>query len=171
MILSGQSIRKRCLHDALIFPFVERQKQNGMSYGLSISGYDVRIDQSISLTPNSFTQASTLEKFTMPRDLLGIVHDNSTLARRGLALQNTVIEAGWIGYLTLEITNHGPETVSLSRRDPICQIIFHQLDEPAEQVYMGKYQDQKRGPQAARFEYNLSVFNWLGSCPCAKIGS
>ena len=152
MILSGQSIRKRCLNNALIFPFVERQKLNGMSYGLSISGYDVRIDQHLCLAPGDFMLASTLEKFSMPLDLLGIVHDKSTLARRGIALQNTVIEAGWCGYLTLEITNHGNEVVCLKQGDPICQIVFHQLDELAECGYSGKYQHQDKGPQPARFE-------------------
>ena len=35
MILSGQSIRKRCIFT----PFCERTRQNGMSYGLSAAGY------------------------------------------------------------------------------------------------------------------------------------
>jgi dCTP deaminase len=40
---------------------------------------------------------------------MGIVHDKSTWARRGLVVQNTVIEPGWHGYqTTIELTNHGP---------------------------------------------------------------
>ena len=42
------------------------------------------------LRPGGFTLASTLEEFDMPADLLGIVHDKWTWARRGLAPQNTV---------------------------------------------------------------------------------
>ena len=34
---------------------------------------------------------------------MGIVHDKSTWARRGLVVQNTVIEPGWHGYLTIEV--------------------------------------------------------------------
>jgi dCTP deaminase len=70
--------------------------------------YDVRItccDAVIS--PGQFMLAATIERFQMPDDLMGIVHDKSTWARRGLVVQNTVIAPGWHGYLTLELTNHG----------------------------------------------------------------
>ena len=46
--------------------------------------YDVRItccDAVIS--PGQFMLAATIERFQMPDDLIGIVHDNSTWARRG----------------------------------------------------------------------------------------
>lgn len=93
--------------------------------------------------------ASTIEHFTMPDDVLGEVKDKSSWARRGLAVQNTVIEPGWRGHLTLELTNHGDEGLTIHRGQPIAQIIFHQvlgLVTP----YDGKYQDQARGPQDAR---------------------
>lgn len=86
----------------------------------------------------------------MPDDVVGIVHDKSTLARRGLALQNTVIEPGWRGFLTLEISNHGTEPVTLTAGTPIAQVLFHRLDHLAANPYNGKYQDPERGPQKAR---------------------
>lgn len=140
-------------------PFVESSRQNGMSYGLSHAGYDVRIDIDNEVTgdkflyigPGAFYLASTLEKFKMPKNLIGIVHDKSTWARRGLAVQNTVIEPGWEGYLTLELTNHGTSGLYIQEGDPIAQIIFHYIDEEVE-GYKGKYQNQDRGPQEARFE-------------------
>jgi len=152
MILSGQSIRKR----GIFTPFNERTKHNGMSYGLSMAGYDVRVNLGdryrVTLRPGEFMLAVTTEHFDMPNDVLGIVHDKSTWARQGIAVQNTVIEPGWKGYLTLEITNHGPFTVEFETGDPIAQIVCHQLDEPAEQPYDGKYQNQESTPQKARFE-------------------
>ena len=150
MILSGQSIRKR----GIFTPFHERTKHNGMSYGLSMAGYDVRVSlkEQVTLYPGDFILAVTLEHFDMPSDVLGIVHDKSTWARQGIAVQNTVIEPGWKGYLTLEITNHGKAAVVLTPGDPIAQIVCHQLDEPTEQPYDGKYQNQEDTPQEARFE-------------------
>lgn len=144
MILSGQSIRKRGIFN----PFCERTLYNGMTHGLGPAGYDVRIDQKVILEPGGFSLASTLEHFTMPNDLLAFVHDKSTWARLGLALQNTVIEPGWSGWLTLELTNHGPETLVIEDGMAIGQIVFHLLDEPAE-PYRGKYHQQARGPQPA----------------------
>jgi len=132
-------------------PFVERTVQNGMSYGLSYAGYDVRIRQNITLYPGDFSLASTIEHFHTPNDLVGIVHDKSTWARRGIAVQNTVIEPGWSGFLTLELTNHGREVVLLREGDPICQIVYHKLDMPVK-GYAGKYQNQPDRPVGALLE-------------------
>lgn len=148
MIASGQTLRQlRPLE-----PFSERTKFNGMTYGVGPAGYDVRIDQDVTLTPGGFSLASTMERFEMPTDLLGIVHDKSTWARLGLSAFNTVIEPGWAGYLTLELANHSAQTIEIKRGTPIAQIIFHYTDQPVEAAYDGKYQDQKRGPQAAILE-------------------
>jgi dCTP deaminase len=175
VILSAQSILKR----KIISPSVERTVVNGKSYGISSAGYDVRVDLSVGNAvavmsrrpkpdelapglfmntavgnPNDFMLAATLEHFNMPDDVLGIVHDKSSWARKGLTVQNTVIEPGWRGYLTLELTYHGPgdREIVIQHGDPIAQIVFHQLDEPTIFPYEGKYQDQERGPQPARDE-------------------
>jgi dCTP deaminase len=101
------------------------------------------------LQPDAFLLASTVERFAMPDWIVGIVHDKSTIARMGIALQNTVIEPGWEGYLTLEITNHGEEPVELVARQPIAQVLFHPLDQPTDRPYRGKYQDQPARPVGA----------------------
>lgn len=151
MILPAQHIRMRT---GMIEPFVERGIAHGMSFGLSAAGYDVRIDKGRVLRPGDFCLASTLERFDMPTIVLGHVADKSTWARRGLAVQNTIIEPGWRGWLTLELTNHGDDTLRIEDGAPIAQIIFHLLAAPTEQPYgeNSKYQDQERGPQKARFE-------------------
>jgi dCTP deaminase len=148
MIASGKSIRNR----QFITPFSERSKAFGMTYGLSPAGYDLRVGQSIVLYPGDFKLGSCLERMVMPNDLLGVVHDKSTWARQGLALQNTVIEPGWEGYLTIELTNHGRYRIVLEKGMPICQVVFHILDEPTDQPYRGKYQNQLEGPQEAIHE-------------------
>jgi dCTP deaminase len=163
MILSGETIRQL----GVFTPFNERTVQRGMSFGLSIAGYDVRISlegvvgsptfspehgNGVVLHTGDFLLASTVEHFAMPEDVLAIVHDKSTWARRGLALQNTVVEPGWRGHLTIELSNHGPHPLSIFEGDPIAQIIFHQLDRYPTKGYDGKYQDQGRGPVQARTE-------------------
>ena len=148
MILSSQSIRRR----GILTPFLERSKSHGMSYGLGPAGYDVRIRESMHLSPGQAKLASTLEHFDMPADVLGMVADKSTWARRFLTVQNTIIEPGWTGYLTLELTNHSDVSIRLEEGMPIAQIIFHLLDEPTEQVYRGKYQGQGPRPIKAIYE-------------------
>jgi dCTP deaminase len=170
-VLSAQTILKR----KIITPCVPRTVVNGKTYGISAAGYDVRIDfskvrysarkmcrnrynpsfdQGPPILDGDFLLAATLEHFNMPDDVMGIVHDKSSWARKGLTVQNTVIEPGWRGHLTLELTYQGPPNheVMITHGDPIAQIVFHQLDEPTIFPYSGKYQDQEPGPQEAREE-------------------
>lgn len=150
-VLSGQAIRR--ITPPIVEPFVERSVQNGMSYGLSIAGYDIRCDQEdVTIGPGEFKLLSSMDRFSMPNNVIAFVHDKSTWARRGLAVQNTVIEPGWCGFLTMELTNHGTDIITIRRGDPIAQIVFHWTDEPVERPYNGKYQNQEKGPVAAREE-------------------
>lgn len=149
MILSAQTIRRI----QPIRPFHERTKEFGMTYGLSAAGYDIRIAQSIKIEPKDFVLASSIEEFDMPNNVLAYVKDKSTWARQGLAVQNTVIEPGWKGFLTLELSNHNPDKIlEIEIGMPIAQIVFHFLDEPTEQPYDGKYQNQLSGAQQPIFE-------------------
>lgn len=157
-VLSSQSIRK-C---GIFTPFNERTVHKGMTFGLGPSGYDVRIAETVELgvqrtsrgiwNASKATLASTMEHFTMPDDCVAYVKDKSTWARRFVLVQNTIIEPGWRGFLTLEITYDGDDGIVIESGSPIAQIVFHKLDEPTEQPYSGKYQDQESGPQHAIME-------------------
>lgn len=133
----------------VVEPWIEHVPVNGMSAGLSCAGYDIRAKEGWWLSPGNFVLLSSLEHFWIPDDLVGRVADKSTWARRGLAVQNTVIEPGWRGWLTLEVTNHGPGPLHIHAGDPIAQIIFEQMMAPAERPYAGKYQDQEDRPVEA----------------------
>lgn len=146
MILPAQHIRFL----QPVSPFCERTVAHGMTYGVGPAGYDVRIAETVTVKPGVFALASTVERFAIPDFIMGFVHDKSTWARRGLAVQNTVIEPGWGGYLTLELTNHGNAVIELQAGMPIAQIVFHRLEEPTNLPYEGRYQDQQAGPQPAR---------------------
>ena len=62
-------------------------------------------------------------------------------------VENTVIQPGSRGWLTLEITMHAWRFLRIRLGTPIAQIVFHRLEAPTEHSYEGKYQDQRRGPQ------------------------
>lgn len=160
--------------------FRTKHKSCGVSHGMSEAGYDIRIAEDITFSPGEkqwwkfwgfgptiirysknaewpdpiihgrFCLASTLEEFQMPSNLTGIVHDKSTWARRGLSVYNTVIEPGWSGFLTLELSFSGEEPLTIPAGAGIAQVIFHQTAEEA--VYDGKYQNAKAGPQKAILE-------------------
>lgn len=148
----------------------EKRTEHGVSYGLGEAGYDIRIKQSIQFSPGDpfnparvavmlpghepdfetgrFALASTIEEFQMPETLVGVVHDKSTWARRGLSVFNTVIEPGWKGYLTLELVYHGNKELIIPAGAGIAQVLFHETQEAA--AYNGKYQHQDDRPVPAR---------------------
>ena len=146
-----------------------KKQVHGTSYGLAEAGYDIRIKQRvvfsrlynrsivhISDTHESeaiagrFALASAIEEFRIPNNLVGIVHDKSTWARKGLSVFNTVIEPGWNGFLTLELVYHGNDTLTIPAGSGIAQVLFHELHSPG--AYEGKYQNQKDEPVHAKFD-------------------
>lgn len=145
-VLSAQRIREI----RPIMPFVERTAENGLTYGLSACGYDIRIAESFLMWPQRFILASSIEYFHMPVNVCARVMDKSTWARQGITVQNTIIEPGWNGYLTLEIVNHSFSFRRIKAGQAIAQIVFELLDQATEMPYKGKYQNQEAGPQAAR---------------------
>lgn len=142
------------------------------SHGLAEAGYDIRLKQDIYFTTaftghsrervvrvfaddgtseqthGRFVLASAMEEFNMPDCLVGVVHDKSTWARRGLSVFNTVIEPGWKGFLTLELVYHREENLYLPAGTGIAQVLFHTITNNAS--YNGKYQNQENKPVAAR---------------------
>ncbi len=148
MVINGQS-----LLNLKPIANMERIKivANGMSYGLSEAGYDIRIAQDITLDKDkSFSLASALEYFHMPDNLIGVVHDKSSWARQGLSVFNTILEPSWVGYLTLELFYRGETPLVIKAGSPIAQVIFHEIKERA--TYSGKYQNQGPEPTPSIYE-------------------
>lgn len=143
MITNGKGL----LHSAPIAGMLDRKvREHGVSHGLSEAGYDVRIKQELFLSEDArFALASTVERFQMPKTLVGVVHDKSTWARMGLSVFNTVIEPGWHGWLTLELVYHGHGTIHIPAGAGIAQVLFHHLEWPAD-YGNGKYQGQENAP-------------------------
>lgn len=161
MIVNGYSLLS-------VSPIVDMEStkvtRNGVTFGLGEAGYDIRIKQTVHFRPRytggmsvtvdgvhymgHFCLASALEVFQMPCDLVGIVHDKSTWARRGLSVFNTVIEPGFRGGLTLELVYHGEQELEIPAGSGIAQVVFHRT--ACEARYSGKYQNQSTDPEPAR---------------------
>jgi len=166
MVVNGQALLKAAPIKNML---PEKIREHGVSHGLGEVGYDIRLKQNVNFYPGKhshvdvitntgrqgfeifdgcFALASAIEEFQMPTNLVGIVHDKSTWARRGLSVFNTVIEPGWFGHLTLELVYHGSNELHLPAGCGIAQVIFHQLAVPAH--YEGKYQNQEDRPVEAK---------------------
>lgn len=133
----------------------EKTRVGALSHGLGSYGYDARLGEEFGsiigspttpisadhpptlrkvttlkgdnfvIHPGEFLLAHTHETFRLPNNVIGLVRDKSTYARLGLAVQNTVLESGWHGQVTLELSNHGPRPIFLFVGRGITQVQFH----------------------------------------------
>jgi dCTP deaminase len=143
MILPAQHIRKFAIDYLMITPFSERTVFNGKTFGLGPATYDCRCRQRVILGPGEFELASTIERVNLPYDIRATVCDKSSWARLGLSVQNTKIDPGFRGHVTLELNNnHHKNLLIIEEGDPIMQLEFAYLSESTELPYNGKYQDQ-----------------------------
>jgi len=113
------------------------------------------------LHPGEFVLGSTLERITLPDDLVARLEGKSSLGRLGLLIHSTAgfIDPGWDGHVTLELSNVANLPITIYYGMKIGQLSFVQLTEPAESPYgsasLGsKYQGQ-RGPTPSRYWKNF----------------
>ena len=145
-----------------------------ISYGLSSYGYDLRVADEYKIftnvrtttvdpkdfsphsfvdfkgdvciiPPNSFALARSIERFKMPRDVLGVCIGKSSYARCGIICNITPLEPLWEGTLTLEISNTTPLPAKIYSGEGLAQVLFFESDEACERPYSqrsGKYMHQ-----------------------------
>jgi len=158
-ILSAETILLLDLLDPIRKPWVQKWHPHGakdygtevrLSGGLGVAGYDLTLDHLvICIPPQGFALLSAQERFQLPNNVAARIHDKSSWARLGLTMQNTFVDPGFKGFLTLEATNHSKYPIHLEDGLPIAQVVFEMTDIPTA-GYAGKYQNQERGPQTAR---------------------
>jgi dCTP deaminase len=94
--------------------------------------------------PNSFVLARSIEYITMPRNITGLMTVKSTYARCGIVSPPTVLEAGWEGHVTIEISNTTPLPARIYANEGIAQVLFFEGDicRVSYADRKGKYQGQ-----------------------------
>lgn len=96
------------------------------------------------LPAHSYGLGVTMERLDMPPNITGILLNKSTMVRCGILLPTTVIEAGWAGFVTLEVSNSSDSDCRVYAREGIAQMLCFE-GEPCQVSYdtrQGKYQDQ-----------------------------
>jgi dCTP deaminase len=113
------------------------------------------------LHPGEFVLGQTLERVTLPDDLVARLEGKSSLGRLGLLIHSTAgfVDSGFSGNLTLELSNVANLPITIYYGMPIGQISFMRMDGPVERPYGrddtgSKYQGQAE-PTASRFYLNF----------------
>jgi dCTP deaminase len=118
-------------------------------------------DDAFILHPGEFVLASTLERVSLPDDIVARIEGKSSLGRLGLLIHSTAgfVDAGFRGHITLELSNVANLPITLYPGMKIGQVSFLQMTTPADVPYgstsRSKYQDQ-RGPTPSRYWENFS---------------
>jgi dCTP deaminase len=121
----------------------------------------VNNDDAFVLHPGEFALGSTLERITIPDDLVGRIEGKSSLGRLGLLIHTTAgfVDAGWDGHLTLELSNVANLPITLYPGMKIGQISFIQMTTAADVPYgaasLGSKYRGQRGPTPSRFHENF----------------
>jgi len=96
------------------------------------------------LPPHSYALGVSLERISMPNNVMGITDGKSTYARQGTIINVTPIEPGWSGHLTICIINPLAFPARIYANEGIVQIMFMKLEEDVANAYGdGKYQNQE----------------------------
>ena len=85
------------------YPFIDvKQEMEELTELVEIDSDDAFI-----LHPGEFVLGSTLERITLPDDLVARLEGKSSLGRLGLLIHSTAgfIDPGWDGHVTLELSN------------------------------------------------------------------
>jgi dCTP deaminase len=99
--------------------------------------------------PGEFVLGTTLERLEVPDDLVGQLDGRSSLGRLGIIIHSTAgfIDPGFVGNVTLEISNLGNIAVALYPGMRVCQLSFEIMTSHSESPYaeqrVSKYQGQR----------------------------
>lgn len=109
------------------------------------------------LFPGEHILGVSLEKFTMPRQVIGIVAGKSTLCRNGLIANISPLESGWRGFLTIELHNATRAPVEINPLAGTAQITFDSGIPPlvSYEDRAGEYQDQPQIPVIGKVKKNV----------------
>jgi dCTP deaminase len=139
------------------YPFIDvRQQMEELTEPVSIEG-----DEPFILHPGEFVLGQTLERVSLPDDLVARLEGKSSLGRLGLLIHSTAgfVDPGFSGNITLELSNVANLPITIYHGMPIGQISFMRMDQPVEHPYgsgekASKYQGQGE-PTPSRYYLNF----------------
>ncbi|MFP3292590.1 MAG: dCTP deaminase, partial [Thermoproteus sp.] len=95
----------------------------------------------IAVPPRNFVLLTTEEYVKMSNDVVGLANLRSTLARYGLVIPPTVVDAGFEGNITIEVVNESPNTIVLRPGLRFLHLILVRAEGAAK--YLGTYLGQR----------------------------
>lgn len=181
MVLSDFEIELRCMLYNLVVAPEGSYEEHPEIYGNSIqpASYDLRLgagfkypkpsvelskfDEPVEyitddsdefiLFPQHFVLGTTMETINLPADVAAFVEGRSSIGRMGLFIQNAgFADPGFSGQITLELYNASDRPILLKAGHRIGQLVFFELNRPADHPYNGKYQNQVGTTESRKYQ-------------------
>ncbi len=123
-------------------PFIDLGSPNSIFTMCDQFMEDIMIekDKAFYLHPGELALGMTIERITLPHNIVGWLDGRSSLARLGLMVHITAhtIDPGWDGQITLEFANIGQLPLALRPGMRICAVSFEPLSSPTHRPYTKK---------------------------------
>ena len=92
------------------------------------------------LDPGSCYLLTLNETINLPDSLMGLSKPRSSLLRSGVAINNAVWDAGYVGKGQVLMVVHNPSGFSITKNARIIQLVLFPLGEPTSAPYSGTFQ-------------------------------
>ena len=115
------------------YPYIDpAREQDGLMERVFAS-----LEEPFVLHPGEFALGTTVERITLPDDIVGRLEGKSSLGRLGLLIHSTAgyVDPGWDGRLTLELSNVANLPIVLTPGMKIGQISFSQMTTTVDRPY------------------------------------
>lgn len=99
--------------------------------------FEMKKANEITLKPGELCLGKTLEKLTIPRNVMGKLEGRSRYARMGVIIHTTsaLVQPGSDNHQVLEIVNLAPFPIKLHAGMRISQVVFELLQSPTSRPY------------------------------------
>ncbi|MCC7302466.1 MAG: dCTP deaminase [Bacteroidia bacterium] len=111
-------------------PFIDASLNNKDRHPISSFFQETRraIGETFLLHPNQTVLTSSLEFIKMPNDVFAVLNMRSSYVRLGITVA-TIVQPGYCGCMSLELTNSNKNPVNMTVGAPIIQARFYRLAE------------------------------------------
>jgi deoxycytidine triphosphate deaminase len=141
--------KEKYLAEVKIEPAPDKWQINGAALDLRVGRklyfpetgeyIDVQPGNKIVISPRSHFLIQTLEKVTLPADIVGVVYPRSGTNRKGITVDMTgIVDPGYSGNLMVPVSNLMDTAVEFYAGERIAQIMFERMEHVTE-VRESKY--------------------------------
>lgn len=138
MVLVDKDIKERINDKQLIIFGYNEDNVNGVSYDLTIECIYADGDDNVAeydIAPGETVFVKSMEKLSIPNDILGRVGEKNSRMRQGLKVDAPHYQPGHVTYAYIRVQNISKNIITLKKGAKIAQIFFEKLTQVPDMPY------------------------------------